>query len=75
MLSYSAMMANYLSFFGSRSKASKGTPPDENYGRELMQLFTLGLWRLNDDGTPVRRGENTYDKIDTYDQDDMHAHM
>ena len=24
---------------------------NENYGRELMQLFTLGLWKLNADGT------------------------
>jgi uncharacterized protein (DUF1800 family) len=27
--------------------------PDENYAREVMQLFTIGLLRLNLDGTPV----------------------
>lgn len=27
--------------------------PNENYGRELLQLFTIGLNRLNPDGTPV----------------------
>jgi uncharacterized protein (DUF1800 family) len=25
--------------------------PDENYAREVMQLFSIGLWRLNPDGT------------------------
>ena len=29
-------------------------PPNENYARELLQLFTLGTQRLNMDGTPVR---------------------
>jgi uncharacterized protein (DUF1800 family) len=28
--------------------------PDENYGREIMQLYTIGLHHLNDDGTQVR---------------------
>ena len=26
--------------------------PDENYAREVMQLFTIGLYQLNSDGTP-----------------------
>lgn len=29
-----------------------GTSPDENYAREVMQLFTIGLVLLNQDGTP-----------------------
>ena len=45
------MMGLYLSFKGSQSYYSSGTYPDENYARELMQLFTVGLWRLNPDGT------------------------
>jgi|SRR5579871_1053524 len=32
---------------------AKGTAANENYARELMQLFTLGLKRLNPDGSPV----------------------
>ena len=28
-------------------------PPNENYPRELMQLFTLGIPRLNPNGTPM----------------------
>ena len=27
--------------------------PDENYAREVMQLFSIGLWRLNPDGTRI----------------------
>ncbi len=25
--------------------------PDENFAREIMQLFSIGLWELNEDGT------------------------
>ena len=25
--------------------------PNENYAREIMQLFSIGLWKLNPDGT------------------------
>jgi uncharacterized protein (DUF1800 family) len=31
----------------------KGTFADENFAREVMQLFSIGLWELNQDGTPV----------------------
>jgi uncharacterized protein (DUF1800 family) len=27
---------------------------DENYAREIMQLFSIGLTKLNNDGTPVK---------------------
>jgi uncharacterized protein (DUF1800 family) len=30
-----------------------GRVPDENYAREVMQLFTIGLYKLNLDGTPI----------------------
>jgi uncharacterized protein (DUF1800 family) len=36
-----------------RSQAVTGTLPNENYARELMQLFTTGIPRLNPNGTPV----------------------
>jgi uncharacterized protein (DUF1800 family) len=29
----------------------RGIAANENYGRELMQLFTIGVWKLNPDGT------------------------
>jgi uncharacterized protein (DUF1800 family) len=36
-----------------KANPAKGTVPNENYARELMQLFTLGLVQLNLDGSPV----------------------
>jgi uncharacterized protein (DUF1800 family) len=42
-------MAQYLTYISS-SKESAGSMPDENYARELMQVFTIGLHRLNQDG-------------------------
>lgn len=31
---------------------AKGIEPNENYAREVLQLFSIGLWQLNLDGTP-----------------------
>jgi uncharacterized protein (DUF1800 family) len=49
-------MGNYLSHLGNR-RAVPGTNlrPDENYAREMMQLFSIGLVELEIDGT-VRKG-------------------
>ncbi len=33
-----------------------GRVPDENFAREVMQLFSIGLYQLNNDGTPVLSG-------------------
>jgi uncharacterized protein (DUF1800 family) len=50
----SPVMGEYLNMANNnKANASKGTAANENYGRELMQLFTLGLTQLNPDGTPV----------------------
>lgn len=46
-------MGRYLTMTNNRSQAITGVPANENYARELMQLFTLGTARLNADGTPV----------------------
>ncbi|MCU6454605.1 DUF1800 domain-containing protein [Sphingomonas sp. A2-49] len=47
-----AAMASFLTFLGNRkANATTGAQPDENYARELMQLFTLGLYQLNMDGS------------------------
>ena len=43
------MMGQFLSMLGN-DKGNATTDPDENYAREVMQLFTIGLWQLNDDG-------------------------
>ena len=47
-------MGYYLNMLGNdRENPAEGYRPNENYARELMQLFTIGLVRLNPDGTPA----------------------
>ena len=50
-VSYSPMMANYLTFLDNKAISYDRSYPDENFAREIMQLFTIGLWKLNRDGT------------------------
>ena len=48
----SPMMGLYLSHLANQKEdAATGRVPDENYAREVMQLFTIGLYELNADGT------------------------
>lgn len=52
-----AAMGSFLTFLGNRkANATTGAQPDENYARELMQLFTLGLYQLNMDGSVKMNG-------------------
>jgi len=52
-MSLSGAMGDFLTFRGSaKEDTTSGALPDENYARELMQLFTIGLVMLNPDGTP-----------------------
>ena len=45
-----------------------GRIPDQNFAREVMQLFTIGLVKLNPDGTPVLVAGKT---VETYGPDDV----
>jgi uncharacterized protein (DUF1800 family) len=46
------MMGRYLSHYKNRkANAATGSQPDENFAREAMQLFSIGLFNLNHDGT------------------------
>ncbi|EOD36381.1 hypothetical protein EMIHUDRAFT_226409 [Emiliania huxleyi CCMP1516] len=51
-VSYSPVMGEFLTLLGSRSLVFN--KPDENFAREIMQLFTIGLYQLNPDGTAER---------------------
>ncbi|WP_418320616.1 DUF1800 domain-containing protein [Piscinibacter sakaiensis] len=52
-VSTSTAMGAFLSFRGNRkANPATGSVPDENYAREVMQLFTIGLVELNSDGSP-----------------------
>jgi uncharacterized protein (DUF1800 family) len=50
-ISTSVAMGAYLTFRGNQKADNSGRVPDENYARELLQLFTIGLYELNLDGT------------------------
>jgi uncharacterized protein (DUF1800 family) len=68
-VSTSVAMGLYLTFLGSvKANPATGSIPDENYARELMQLFTIGLYQLNMDGTLVMSGGNA---VSTYTQTDV----
>lgn len=73
-VTYSPAMGVFLSHHGNRkSDPKKGTSPDENYARELMQLFSLGLYHVNNDGTAKLKTtpENTSEPIPVYTQTDV----
>jgi uncharacterized protein (DUF1800 family) len=60
-------MGVYLSMLGNQKPdAARNIRPDENYARELMQLFTIGLVELELDGSIRRDGQGN--PIPTYDQ-------
>ncbi len=63
-------MGYYLTYLKNRkADPTRNIHPDENYARELMQLFTIGLYQLNQDGT-VKTGNNGL-PIPTYDNNDI----
>lgn len=63
-------MGFYLSHFNNpKSDPANNIQPDENYAREIMQLFSIGLYELNLDGTRKLDVDGNY--IPTYDNDDI----
>jgi len=68
-VSLSAPMGEYLTYRGNvKQNLTTGAMPDENYAREVMQLFTIGLVQLNQDGTPKLVGGA---QQETYTLDDI----
>ncbi len=65
-ITYNAEMGEWLTYvYNRKADPVVGTKPDENYAREIMQLFTIGLWQLQRDG---QRVQDVYgDPIPTYD--------
>ena len=63
-------MGVYLSHVGNRKPdLTINRFPDENYAREIMQLFSIGLWELNQDGTRKLNGSGQ--PIPTYTNSDI----
>ena len=52
-VTYSPLMGDYLTYAGSTSWDHNRRYPDENYVRELMELFTIGKFLLHEGGAPV----------------------
>ncbi len=64
------MMGNYLTMLRNQKEdAASGRVPDENYAREIMQLFSIGLYRLNADGTVQR--DVAGNALETYTHEDI----
>ncbi len=68
-VTYHPAMGKYLSYLGNaKADPRSDRHPDENYAREVMQLFTIGLYQLNPDGSrKLHRGN----PIPTYTQQDI----
>ncbi len=63
-------MGYYLSHLNNpREIPEENIHSDENYAREIMQLFTIGLYELNQDGSRKTDGQGNW--IPTYDQADI----
>ena len=64
------MMGIYLTWLGNQKEDPvTGRNPDENYAREVMQLMTIGLHQLNQDGTV--RTDALGRPLPTYNADDI----
>lgn len=67
-------MAEMLSYLESKSASfvledeGRVSRPDENFAREIMQLFSIGLYKLNVDGTVKKRNG---EPLETYTNSDI----
>ncbi len=69
-VTYHPTMGFYLSHFNNpKSDPENNVHPDENYAREIMQLFSIGLYELNNDGT--RKTDSNGNFIATYTNDNI----
>jgi uncharacterized protein (DUF1800 family) len=62
----SSVMGDYLNMVNN-DKTMGTVNPNENYAREVMQLFSIGVWQLNEDGTQVLDAQGA--PIPTYAQE------
>ncbi len=64
----SPVMGNYLDMVNN-DKPGNGVDPNENFAREILQLFSIGLEQLNPDGT--LQLDSSGNPIPTYGQDEI----
>ena len=67
----SSVMGDYLNMVNN-DKPANGVNPNENYARELMQLFSIGVWELDADGTQLTDAAGQ--PIPTYDQNTIEGY-
>jgi len=66
----SVPMGFYLSHLNNpKEDLEENIHPDQNYAREIMQLFTIGLYELNQDGSKKTDADGNF--IPTYDNNDI----
>ena len=66
----SPAMGNYLDMANNvKANAKTGVQPNENYAREVLQLFSIGTVELAQDGTPLLDGQGK--PVPAYDQDEI----
>ncbi|OYZ83489.1 MAG: hypothetical protein B7X59_08575 [Polaromonas sp. 39-63-203] len=65
----SPAMGVFLNTRGNQKENAQGRQPDENYAREVMQLFTIGLYQLNPDGSEKRAADGS--KLPSYTMADV----
>ncbi|WP_341227872.1 DUF1800 family protein [uncultured Arcticibacterium sp.] len=71
-VTYHPTMAVYLTYMNNHAQGVVNGNlvfPDENYAREIMQLFSIGLYELNIDGTEKKDAQGN--SIPTYDNNDI----
>ncbi len=69
-------MGRYLDMLrNDKPSLTAGRIPNENYAREILQLFSLGLYRMHPDGTLMLNSKG--ELIPVYDQDSIigYAHV
>lgn len=69
-VTYHPAMGIYLTHLNNpKSDSTLNRYPDENYAREVMQLFTIGLYMLNPDGTHIL--DSLGKPVPSYDNEDI----
>ena len=69
-ITFHPCMGRWLtSVHNQKADLNAGTFPDENFAREIMQLFSIGLHMLNEDGSFIL--DENGELIPTYDNEDI----
>ncbi|MGF1735170.1 DUF1800 family protein [Photobacterium satsumensis] len=70
-VTYSPAMGRFLTMAGNLPPDPENNQyPDENYARELLQLFSLGEWKVNYKGA-IRKDQETSQPIPAYTEEDV----